>query len=176
MTYKIFILFLFVSTSASAEDISLCKDGWMNTESGNHTQAIELFEQCIALGNLSNSSLARTYRNIGIASYRKGQYDIAIKNYDKALSYNPSDLWHDYVNRGNAWSELGEYVKAIDDYSKALSVKPTFNEAFYNRGIVFEKQGKLKKAVVEFKKAYEHGLRSQLLYERFVVYDLLEDE
>ena len=176
MKYKVLLLLFLMPSYVLAEDIRLCKDGWHHTESGEHNQAIKLLKECIEVGELSNPSLARTYRNIGIASYRSHLFTQAIKNYDKALSLNPVDLWHDYVNRGNAWSELGEYAKALSDYSSALSVKPNFNKVFYNRGIIFEKQGELGKAVEEFKQAYEYGLRTSLLYERFVVYGLIENE
>lgn len=169
-------VFMFMLPSLTfAEDISLCKSGWSETQTGNHGKAIELFKQCIKSGNLTKSSLARTYRNIGIASKRNGQFKEAIDSYNRALLESPTDSWDDYVNRGNAWSELGEYEKALNDYNKALEIKPHYNEAYYNRGIVFEKQEKKGEAVEEFKKAYEYGLRSQLLYERFVAHGLVEE-
>jgi tetratricopeptide (TPR) repeat protein len=176
MRILIFVIIIFLANPVFAEDISLCKEGWNATESGFHADAIRLFNKCIEKGNLSKSSLARTYRNLGIASKRNGQFKEAIKNYDLALSLAPDDPWDDYVNRGNAWSELGEYQKAFNDYDKAMELRPNYNEAYFNRGIVYEKQNNFKKALEEFKKAYDYGLRSQLLYERFVAYGLIKDE
>jgi len=174
MKYIICLSLVLMSGPVSAEDISFCRDGWSLTESGNHSKAIDLFNQCIESGKLSNSSLARTYRNIGIASNRMGQHKEAIKSYDKAISLNPYDPWDDYVNRGNARSGLGEYDKAFDDYNIALAIKPNYNQAFYNRGIVFEKMGDNKKAVEEFKKAYKNGLRSKLLNDRIMAHGLVK--
>ncbi len=175
MKHNILLLFFVISTSVSAEDISLCEEGWRYTELGEHGKAIELFKKCIEVGQLSNSSLSRTYRNIGIASSRSEQYHRAIRNYDKALSHNPDDPWDDYVNRGNAWSSLGEYEKSLLDYERAFKVKPHYNEAYYNRGVVFEKQNKIKEAIIEFKLAYKYGLRSELLQIRYAQYDLMKE-
>lgn len=170
----IILIFIFLSMQANAENISLCKKGWMKTQDGRHTEAIKLFEECIKLGDLEKRSLARTYRNIGIAKHRNGQFKSSIDSYNKALALDPVDPWDDYVNRGNSWSELGEFDKAFADYEKALELKPNYNEVFYNRGIVYEKQGKNNKAIEEFKKAYKYGLRSRLLYERFIAHGLVK--
>lgn len=156
------------------EDLSLCKSGWGATEAGDHVAAISLFESCIKKGNLSSKSLARTYRNLGIASRRNGEARKAIGYYNQAISMHPTDIWNDYVNRGNAWSELKEYQKALKDYDLAFESKPNYNEAYYNRGIVFEKQNQLEKAKAEFIKAYEYGLRSEQLYDRYVKYGLVD--
>ena len=176
MKTVIVLLVILMSSPAFAEDISQCKNGWQKTEAGFHSEAIELFNKCIETGELSDSSLARTFRNIGIANKRSGQFEEAIKYYDLALSLNPDDPWDDYVNRGNAWSELGEYKKAFADYNNALKVNPNYGEAYYNRGIIFEKRGENQKAVAEFKQAYEFGLRTQLLYERFVVHGIIDSK
>lgn len=174
MRIGILVFLSIFSIQSHAEDISLCQEGWELTQSGNHKGAIELLNKCLKTGKLSDSSLARTYRNIGIAKKRDGQFEGAIESYNFALSLNPNDPWDDYVNRGNAWSELGEYEKAFANYDKALELKPNYNEAFYNRGIVFEKQGLNQKAIEEFKKSYEYGLRSPELYDRFFAHGLIE--
>ena len=170
------VLFITISTNLYSEDLSLCKEGWACVERGDYNQAIELLKKGIATGNLTIPSLARTYRNMGIASNRNKQFENAVEYYNKALALKPNDPWDDYVNRGNAWSGLGNYKKAMADYDKALEVKPNYNEAYYNRGIVFEKQNKRDEALKEFQKAYEYGLRTQLLYERFVVYGLVREK
>jgi tetratricopeptide (TPR) repeat protein len=156
------------------EDLSSCKRGWGATEAGDHTTAIKLFETCIKNGNLSPKSMARTYRNLGITHRRKGEPRKAIEFYNKAISLQPADPWDDYVDRGNAWSDLGEYANAFKDFDLAFKAKPNYNGAYYNRGIVFEKQNQLEKAKADFIKAYEYGLRSEQLYDRFVKYGLVK--
>ncbi len=166
------LLLILFSIVVHGEDISLCKEGWRKSLSKNYQESLILFKECIKNGNLTRSTLARTYRNIGITLKNNGQYNQAIENYNKALSLKPLDPWDDYINRGNAWSEKGDYTRAFSDYKKALEVKPNYGEVYYNRGIVFEKQGDYKSAILEFKRAYKLGLRSRLLHERFIVHKI----
>jgi tetratricopeptide (TPR) repeat protein len=182
MKKTIYILLISAVCSADAvsfsaggsEDLSSCKQGWGATEAGDHATAISLFNACIKNGNLSEKTLARTYRNLGIAHRRNNEPRKAIEYFNKALALRPASPWDDYVNRGNAWSDLGEYKNALKDYDLAFKSKPDYNEAYFNRGIVFERQNQLEKAKAEFVKAYEQGLRSELLYDRFVKYGLVK--
>src|SRR5262245_30730358 len=110
--------------AASSEDLTRCKQGWDATESGKHLDAIGLFESCIRDGDLSRASLARTYRNIGIANRRAKRPEAAIAAYDKAIAMNPPDVADDYINRGNAFDEAGKFAEAMADYDKALQLEP----------------------------------------------------
>jgi hypothetical protein len=87
----------------------------------------------------------------------------------------PADPWSDHVNRGNAWSALGNYESALKDYDTALKLKADFDQAYYNRGIVYEKQGKITQAREEFVLAYKAGLRSRGLIERMNVHGILPE-
>lgn len=167
-------LFLLSSTASAREDISLCKSGWAETQSGNHDKAINLFTQCIEKGDLSPQSLSRTYRNMGIAHRRNNQANLALAYYDKSRALNPSDPWNDYINKGNAYSEMKMYEEALKEYASAEKENPKYGEVQYNRGIVYERQGQPELAAAEFRKAYELGLRTQLLRERMVAYKLIE--
>jgi tetratricopeptide (TPR) repeat protein len=168
------LLTCFASNGAFAEDLSKCIVGWRSTEAGNHLDAVAHFQACIAQGQLTDSSLARTYRNIGIAYRRAKEPMKAIEAYDKAIALKPGDVASDYINRANAYDEANMFKEAMADYDKALELKPGFGEIFYNRGISYERQQMREQAKAEFIAAYEHGLRSPGLYERFVVYGLIK--
>ena len=159
-----------------AEDLSKCIVGWRSIEAGDHLGAVAIFQTCIAEGQLSDASLARTYRNIGIAYHRAKEPLKALDSYNKAIALKPADVADDYINRGNAYDEANMFKEAMADYDKALELKPGFGEIFYNRGIAYEHQKMLEKAKAEFIAAYEHGLRSRQLYERFVVYGLVNPQ
>lgn len=161
-----------VAAAAGREDLGLCIRGWDATEAGHHAEAIQLYGRCIKGGNLTRASLARTYRNLGIAYRRSGDPDKAVDALGKAIALHPADVWDDYVNRGNAYSDKGEFERAFENYDLALEANPGYGEAYYNRGIVFERQNEFEKAKAEFVRAYDHGLRSELLYERYVAYGL----
>jgi tetratricopeptide (TPR) repeat protein len=72
---------------------------------------------------------AWAYNNRGIAYARKGQYDQAISNFNKALEINPRDI-KAYHNRGHAYAEKGQYDQAISDYTKALEMNPRDARAY----------------------------------------------
>jgi tetratricopeptide (TPR) repeat protein len=76
----------------------------------------------------------RAYNNRGKAYRSKGQYDAAIKDYDKAIELK-SDCAEAYYNRGNALNSEGQYDAAIRDYDKAIELKPDFALAYNNRAV-----------------------------------------
>jgi tetratricopeptide (TPR) repeat protein len=158
------------------EDLSLCLQGYEASENGRHVVALSLYEACIRTGNLERLSLIRTYRNIGIAYRRNGNPALGVTYANQALALSPPDPWSDYVNRGNAWDEEGDVERAMADYALALKVKPNFGEAYYNRGISLGRQNKRHEAYLEFKKAYDSGLRTALLDDRLHVYEALEKQ
>ena len=62
---------------------------------------------------------AREYNNLGVANFHNGQYDVAIDNYNKAITLNISYA-KAYYSRGLAYARKGQYDLAINDYNMAL--------------------------------------------------------
>jgi len=71
-------------------------------------------------GNIESDKLY----NQGTELLKKGQYDQAIANFDKAIEINPRYA-EAYNNRGIAYTKKGQYDKAISDYNKAIELDPT---------------------------------------------------
>ena len=65
------------------------------------------------------------YNNRGVAYAKKGEYDKAITDYNKAIELNP-EYARAYYNRGNAYAEKGEHDKATADYNKAIEIDPEY--------------------------------------------------
>ena len=161
-----------VSCSASAEDLTQCLQGWQLTQAARYADAIRSYQACIDTGDLSTQALARTYRNIGITYRRDKQPLKAVAAYDKAIALHPEDVVDDYINRGNAHDEANDFDAALADYATALKLQPEDGEIYYNRGIAYEHVRQFARAQADFVAAYNHGLRTQLLHERFVVYGI----
>ena len=66
---------------------------------------------------------ARTYSQRGLAYYRKGHYDQALADYNRALKGLPNDSVTLY-RRGNAHRLRGDYKKALADFSRSLRLRP----------------------------------------------------
>jgi len=97
---------------------------------------------------------AEDYNNRGIAYYSKGQFDLAIADFNKALEINPRYA-EAYNNRGSAYDSKGQFDQAIADFNKALEINPRYANAYYNRGIAYRRRGQFDQAIADFNKALE---------------------
>ena len=102
---------------------------------------------------------ADAYLNRGADFLSKGNYDLAIKAYDKAIELKP-DFAVAYSNRGEAYAKKGDYPRAVADYDKAIELKPSIelppNAAVANiRGVAYRKKGENTLAIKDYDKAIE---------------------
>jgi len=94
------------------------------------------------------------YYNLANAYYEKGEYDLAIFNFSRAVEINP--LFYDaYYNRANAYRHRGQLDLAISDFDKAIEINPMYAEAYYNRAIVYKNLGQLDRAISDYSKTIE---------------------
>ena len=91
------------------------------------------------------------WNNKGIALENLGQYEEAIKAYDKALLVEPefSFVWN---NKGRILHELGQYEEAIKAFDKALLIDPEYSNAWNNKGIALGVLGRYEEAIKAFDK------------------------
>jgi tetratricopeptide (TPR) repeat protein len=92
------------------------------------------------------------YNNRGLAFYRAGQLNKAMKDYNRAIVLKPS-YYEAYYNRGIIFDEMGQFSKAMEDYTTAIVLNPSFYPAYNNRGILCSRAGLFGKAIEDFNKA-----------------------
>lgn len=81
-----------------------------------------------------------SYLNRGVAYGKKGQYDQAIVDFNKAIELNPRDAAA-YYNRGISYEKRGQHDRAILDFTKAIEINPRYAKAYINRGLpIFSKK------------------------------------
>jgi len=102
--------------------------------------------------NAQNS--AEEYFNSGIEKANSGDYEGAIKEFDKAVEINPK-FAEAYYNRGVAKGELGDYRGGIEDYNKAIEINPRYAKAYYNRGVLKGNLGNYRGEIEDYNKAIE---------------------
>jgi tetratricopeptide (TPR) repeat protein len=86
---------------------------------------------------------------------KKGEYDLAIDQYTKAIELNPGRI-DAYNNRAIVYFQgKGWYDQAISDFSKVLEIDPDNAYTYGNRGNVYRKRGDYDKAVSDYIKAIE---------------------
>lgn len=94
------------------------------------------------------------YQNQGNAFFVKGNYDLAVVNYNKGIELNPKDATN-YLSRGLAYYNKNFYDLAVADYSKALELSPQESMIYFKRGDSYERLGDKDKAIADYQKAVE---------------------
>lgn len=69
-----------------------------------------------------DQELAKKYFNSGKEKSKKGEVDLAIEDYTKAIELKP-DYAEAYYYRGGSWLRLGEWEKARADIQTAREMK-----------------------------------------------------
>ena len=103
------------------------------------------------------------YNDRGVDYSRKGDYDLALKEFSKALAIDQRAA-EIYNNRGIAYSKKGQYDLAIADFKKALEIRPESAEFNYNLGITYAKEGQLELGISKVNRAIEINPSDALAY------------
>jgi len=101
----------------------------------------------------------RAHNNLGAELNDIGDFDLAIREYSRALEIKP-DFADANNNLGSALIRQGQIEEAIQCLSKALQKEPRKVGALNNMGVALAQKGDLKDAIRYFKKA----LRIKPLY------------
>ncbi len=94
------------------------------------------------------------YRKRADENNFKGEFDLALKDYNKAIELNPKDSVS-YLNRGRAYINTKSYDLAILDFDKTIELNPKDSMAFFIRADIYEKKGKFQQAIGDYQKAVE---------------------
>jgi tetratricopeptide (TPR) repeat protein len=97
---------------------------------------------------------AKIHSERGVAYAEKGQYDLAVAEFDKALNIDPLEAGI-YNNRGIAYSKEGRYELAIADFTKAIEIDRSDVASYYNRGITYAAVRRYDLALEDFNRYLE---------------------
>ena len=130
--------FLLCLGSASAEDdaATLCNGG----DGISLDMKISGCTAFIDAGTDSVENLVVAYNNRGNAYDDKGQPDLAIQDYERAMQLQPGDA-KPYFNRGAAYYNKGEYARALQDFDEAIRLRPDYAKALTARGNAKKQMG-----------------------------------
>lgn len=100
------------------------------------------------------SFTANIYLKRGILYRKTGEFQKAIKSYNKAIELSPK-LSEAYYQRGMVYDVLRKDQRAMEDYNKAIELNPKSPHIYNNRGIKHNKLGQYHQAIKDYDKAIE---------------------
>jgi tetratricopeptide (TPR) repeat protein len=134
-------------------------NGVLHEHGGVSMKRIRVVFLLICLGILcgyvsAEGADARQFLDVGDAYYNDGKYEMAIKEYGKAIAVDEG-LAAAYYHRGLAYDKMESIDKAIQDYSKAISLTPRHDDAqiYHNRGLAYLKSGNYSEAIEDYDNA-----------------------
>ncbi len=121
-------------------------------EQGETLQLSRVDGQSKATVKAKGSQPELDYTKRGTMYSKKGNYQEAIKSYDKAIEVNPSYPVA-YYNRSVAYTKTGQYERAINDCNKVLQLDPQHANSFYTRGVSYWHLGSKNQAIKDMQEA-----------------------
>ncbi len=100
------------------------------------------------------STAAKDYNDNGVIYAQKGEYDLAIAEFNKSIDSDPG-LAETYNNRAIVYSKKGQYDLSIADFTKAIEIDPYKAKAYYNRGITYAIRGQYDLALSDINKSLQ---------------------
>lgn len=118
----------------------------------------------------TNDKRPDLYYNRGWLHSYKGNLQMAIEDYSKAIELDKSD-GDAYFNRGLILAKMGKYEEALRDFSDVIQLQVMTVESYCNRGNIYFETGKMDLALKEYNKALNLDTNDgDLLFNRAQVY------
>jgi tetratricopeptide (TPR) repeat protein len=95
---------------------------------------------------------ANEYFKKGEEEYRRGDYEAAVKMFEKCLGKDPTNVDAQY-NIGICRLDMGEDDAALDAFRAALEIDETYSDAYYNVGRLFHIRHDYETAIRQYEKA-----------------------
>jgi len=110
----------------------------------------------------------------GYLAYMKGDYDIAITNFTKAIGLNPMFAYA-YLYRGIAYEAKGYLKQALDNINRSIELYPKFDRAYFYRGKIHASSKNYQMAIYDYSQAIAFNQNdAEYYHRRGEIYGLLE--
>ncbi|MBN2214123.1 MAG: tetratricopeptide repeat protein [Bacteroidales bacterium] len=110
-----------------------------------------------------NPDVSIALNNRGNAYNDKGEYQLAIKDFDRGIRLSPR-LKHLYNNRALAWFKLDSSKRAIEDLDKAIELDPGYLDAYLNKGNILFELKNTEGAIESYSRAISLAPRRAVIY------------
>ncbi|CAF1180167.1 unnamed protein product [Rotaria sordida] len=145
------------------------KMGTLLWKLGENNKAEQLYHMLLNEASNENDE-SYCYHCLGVIKGDLGQYNEAIKFYQKSLDIyektlppNHPSLASSYGNIGNVYNNMGEYSKALSSHERALEIQkialppnhPDLAGSYINIGAVYNNMGEYSKALSSYERSLE---------------------
>ncbi|HLD47223.1 MAG TPA: tetratricopeptide repeat protein [Desulfobaccales bacterium] len=110
----------------------------------------------LLLPGLSAAQDVQSSIDQGIKHSQSGRYDQALQAFDQALKLKPNDPAL-ITYKATVYYAKGNNAQAVQLCEQALKLNPNFGRAYYQRGMIYDKQEKYDQALADLKKAKSLG-------------------
>ena len=100
------------------------------------------------------------YIHMGIYQHQQGDYQGALRQYQRVISLTGNDIAHYgeirheiFANMASAYNGLGDFVRARECLESAVSLNPDNAEVWTNLGIMAQKTGDVERAIQAYSQA-----------------------
>ncbi|MBG04767.1 MAG: hypothetical protein CMM59_11925 [Rhodospirillaceae bacterium] len=135
--------------------------GALQLRMDNFEAAMKAFDRAFAL----NPQSAAAYNNRGSLYLQTGDYKMALRDFDMAIAMQ-DDFAPAMFNRGIVFLRQGNYQAARRAFSKAARFGRQDGRAFLFRGFAHDALEERDRALKDFNRAYQLGVRSRWLLGR----------
>ena len=130
--FTFIILFLLFSCSKKWAD-NIAEKGHSQEMINNYEEALKIYNK----GIKRNKRSALLFWRRGKIYHRKGNYDLAIKDYSKSIEIDSLfNTGYAFWDRANSKENLKDIEGALEDYDKAISINPKKSNFLSYRGIL----------------------------------------
>lgn len=124
----------------------------------------------------TKEQLARKSLEQAYAEEKKGDHNLAARDFTDALQIQPGDQ-KAYRARGKVYLELKEYEKAIADFGEAIRLKPNDAELYSDRAHTYQHLKQYEKAIGDLTVAIRIEPGNASYYSnRAMIFDAMEDK
>jgi serine/threonine-protein kinase len=116
---------------------------WIEEASANLQHAVQLDDR-----------LPAPYVSLGYLHSALGQHDLALQEFQRALTINPRDADAE-TGLARAYERMGRPQDAENSLKKAIALRPDYWDGFNNLGLFYQRQEKFDIALVQFQKVVE---------------------
>ncbi|HXF53660.1 MAG TPA: tetratricopeptide repeat protein [Hyphomicrobiaceae bacterium] len=166
-------LLLVLLLSVMGASVALANESY-DCFSRNNDRRIDACSRLIETPGLPTDMLSSAYAMRALAYSLRGQYEIAIRDYDKAIELVPNYPMA-LNNRAWAYFRWGKPTQGLPDVEKSLALDPTSEHAYDTRAHIRQWLGNTEAAIADYEaamriggrvmiKTYQCGLQAQRLY------------